>query len=118
MADTQTNPQDASRRTARWTVEELYDLIMYDIEPELLSSVLPGLEELYKDETKEQHDERMARYRMAFALFYERFDMLLSIWKEELEVFRKEAFRRFEEKVHVEEQGGASSRLDDSSSQQ
>ena len=111
MANKQTDP---AAPAATWTVEELYDLIMYEIEPELLTPMIPELEKIYKNETKEEHVERMERYRQAFMVFYERFDMLLMLWKNELEVFRKEALRQLEEKVQKGEEQGASAGLDHS----
>lgn len=49
------------------TGQEIYDLLMAGIEPELITSALPYLEEKYKDETPEQAQERAARYEKAFA---------------------------------------------------
>ena len=100
-----TNTSNNKAPLSDWSVEELYDLLMYDIEPELISSMLPHLDQLYEGEMPDQHEVRMEHYRQSFLLFYERFDMLLTLWKDELEAFRKEVFRQFEEKVGTEEGG-------------
>lgn len=86
-----------------WSMQEIYDLLMFDIEPELMSDILPLLPELYKGEPAEQRAERMERYREAFTVFYQKFDMLLTLWQNELDVFRKEIFRSFEEKALAKE---------------
>jgi len=83
----------------QWTMQEIYDLLMFEIEPELMSDMITLLPEIYKGETSEQHEERMERYREAFEVFYRRFDMLLALWKNELGVFKKEIMREFEAKV-------------------
>lgn len=46
----------------------LYDFFMSHIEPDLVSASLPKLDEPYKGETKEEHDERYAQYTVAFAI--------------------------------------------------
>lgn len=47
--------------------QEIYDSIMWGIEPELLTANLPSLAEKYKDETPEQKKARAERYQKAFA---------------------------------------------------
>lgn len=47
--------------------EEIYDRIMGQIEPELVTAVLPTLKEKYKDETQEEAKVRAVRYQKAFA---------------------------------------------------
>lgn len=49
----------------------LYDMLMAEIEPELCSMELPLLEERYAGETPEEHEERMNRYELAYAVFDE-----------------------------------------------
>lgn len=53
--------------------QQIYDEIMGQIEPELLSTVLPTLKEKYKDETPQQAQERNARYDAAFAEYDKRY---------------------------------------------
>ena len=47
----------------------LYDMIMAAIEPDLLTEMIPHLDEKYTGETEEQRKERMAHYEKAFAVF-------------------------------------------------
>ena len=51
--------------------KQLYDVVMRDIEPDLLSYNLPKLAEFYADETEQQHKRRMQRYQKAYEQFTE-----------------------------------------------
>jgi len=48
------------------TAEELYDLLMGQIEPDLLTSNIAGLPEKYKGETDDERMVRMEHYAHAF----------------------------------------------------
>ena len=48
------------------STEDVYNLLMYAIEPDLTTFMLPTLEEKYKNETAEQKTERTAKYSAAF----------------------------------------------------
>lgn len=48
-----------------------YDTLMEQIEPELMTANVPYLELMYKDDTPEQREERLQRYKDAFVLFGE-----------------------------------------------
>lgn len=85
----------AKPQVQQWTMQEIYDLLMFDIEPELLSDMIGKLPEIYAGESGERHAERMERYREAFAVFYQRFDMMLTLWKVDLDVFKKEIMNKF-----------------------
>lgn len=58
--------------TVRELNERLYDILMGAIEPDLTLEMLPILDEVYKDETKEAHEERMKRYALAMVEFKKR----------------------------------------------
>jgi hypothetical protein len=62
-----TQDPQADARTAL----ALYDTLMAEIEPELCSWELPALEERYAGETPEEHEDRMSRYELAYAVFDE-----------------------------------------------
>lgn len=48
---------------------KLYNELMWHIEPELTSGVIPTLEEKYKNETPEQAEARAERYNQAYEKF-------------------------------------------------
>jgi len=53
----------------RVLAEEVYDMVMGEIEPDLMLANIPLLEETYKSETIEQHESRMQRYAVAYKKF-------------------------------------------------
>lgn len=52
---------------------EIYDRIMKQIEPELMTANLKKLDALYRKETKKEHAVRYQRYSKAFALYRKRY---------------------------------------------
>ncbi|MDD5623293.1 MAG: hypothetical protein PHI23_01125 [Candidatus Peribacteraceae bacterium] len=71
--------------------EEIYDAIMREIEPELVTDQLPLLKEKYKEETPEQKNERGARYQKAFEEYDRRYKLYLSAQHEKVRQFKKSA---------------------------
>lgn len=96
--------QKAKARTRSPIVEQLYDMLMYDIEPELMTSMIPELDRVYADEAKEEKKERAARYAKAIQTFNERLAKLLTLWKQELLAFREQAFASAKATLGREEQ--------------
>jgi hypothetical protein len=66
MPDATATPQVDNHTLA----EQVYDMIMGSIEPDLLLKNIPLLDAQYASETKEEHEARMQRYAVA----YEKFD--------------------------------------------
>lgn len=60
--------------------EQIYDLLMGQIEPELLLANIPVLDAKYAAETPEEHAVRMARYAEA----YRKFDAALKAFKDDV----------------------------------
>lgn len=58
-------PNPSAPGTPEWT----YNEIMREIEPDLMTNVLPAHEKMYAAETSENRLERMKAYDKAFALF-------------------------------------------------
>jgi len=56
---------------------ELYDLLMQEIEPELVSMSVPLLPAKYRGETKEDADIRAARYAKAFQEYDRRLEQYI-----------------------------------------
>lgn len=61
--------QDPAALTNDELAVQLYDMLMRDIEPDLLSYNIPKLDEYYKGESTENHDKRMKRYEAAYKAF-------------------------------------------------
>lgn len=75
----------------------LYDHIMAEIEPELISTVYETLDEKYKNETPEQKAERQARYDKAFTEYERRFALYTNEWNGRLRAFQTNVIRSMEE---------------------
>ncbi|MFH1670438.1 MAG: hypothetical protein ABIA92_02530 [Patescibacteria group bacterium] len=74
------------------STNELYDSLMERIEPELVSSQVPLLEEKYKGETPEQRKERAERYKNAYKAFMKSFGLYMIDLNQKIGAYRKEAF--------------------------
>ena len=69
MSDPQSQIAAQAAGAALPTGTQIYDAIMGEIEPELVSAVIPTLEDTYKEETADEHEARMKRYEEAFSLY-------------------------------------------------
>jgi len=76
-----------------------YDLIMLDIEPDLCSSNIDRLEELYPDESKVSKGARKERYEKAF----EQFDTLVKTIKDARAADAKEEKNKMKKKLNKQE---------------
>lgn len=64
-------PTDQTKIPAdnRVLAEEVYDMIMGEIDTDLMLANIPLLEQTYAGETAEQHEARMHRYSVAYKKF-------------------------------------------------
>jgi len=85
------------------SMEEIYNLLMGSIEPDLTTDMLPFLEEIYAGESAEEAEDRKRRYEEAFQEFAEKFDKALAIWKEQILRFKAKAFAMAQERVGKED---------------
>lgn len=76
--------------------EEIFDSIMREIEPDLVSHPSPPLEEKYKDETPEQKVERGKRYEKAFQEYDVRYKAYLAEQQSKVHTFKRDTLRFFE----------------------
>ncbi len=85
------------------TGKEIYDHLMGDIEPELVTDTIPALDEKYKDETEEQKEKRKQRYKAAFDAYHKAFDTWIANLRTQVDKVRKTALRAAEEKSFEKE---------------
>ena len=83
--------QTAKRGDRQWTMVDLYDLLMGEIEPDLMSAVIPKLAKLYAGETPGEARARAERYARAFATFDERLETVLTFWRKGLRRMQAQA---------------------------
>ena len=77
--------------------EEVYDSIMGEIEPELLSKNIILLEEKYKEETPDQKKARGERYGKAFAEYEKHYQKYLADSSSTLQRFKGQALKSVED---------------------
>lgn len=78
------------------TGEDVYNMLMAQIEPELTTDVLPTLDQKYATETPEEKEVRYARYADAYA----RYDVAYAQWatalRHDVDALRRDALRSTE----------------------
>lgn len=99
--------QDINTLTNEELSIQLYDMLMRDIEPDLLSYNIPKLEEYYKGETEQQHDNRMKRYQAA----YEAFDIVFREFMNDVQEEVRETKRESLHEKEMEDRSGEQSKL-------
>lgn len=84
--------------------DDVYDALMVDIEPELVSVNIPHLDDGYTDESPEQRKARYERYVQAF----EAYDKALAAWTAELKTAvdrcRREVIKASEQESRKQEE--------------
>ncbi len=83
--------------------EEVYNMLMAGIEPELLTSALPGLTAKYANETPAEKEQRDARYKRAFELYEKAFVAYLTDIQTQAHAFHREANVSLEQNSRTEE---------------
>jgi hypothetical protein len=81
----------------------LYDAIMGQIEPELVSANLPFAADAFAQETAEQRAERARRYQAAFDEYDRRFEMHITQWDEQLRTYKRHAMSYIEGQARGED---------------
>ena len=66
------------------TLEELYDALMFEVEPELTLDAMQYVNDWHFGETLDEKTVRMARYERAFEIVEERMKKLMCAWEYEL----------------------------------
>ncbi len=82
---------------------ELYDSIMSKIEPELVSSEIPLLEQKYGFETEGLKRVRLDRYRDAFQKYDEAYQVYLAQLRQQIKQYKVDAFAWAEAEATINE---------------
>lgn len=97
-------PKQKSKKTERNpVVEQLYDCLMGEIEPELMTTMLPQLAEIYADESAEEMLKRREHYQWAFAQCASLWDEFIAECKVQLNAIKEQAFATVKERTSEEE---------------
>ncbi len=77
--------------------EAMYNMLMMQIEPDLVTSSLPVLNDKYKNETPEQSAARAKRYEAAFAEYEKRLSEYLGNLQQKTHEYRRTALQSAEQ---------------------
>ena len=84
--------------------KEVYNSIMQQIEPELLSGLLSSLKTKYKSETAEAKEKRRKRYNAAVKKYHGLYTAYISDLDARIHRYQKEAMRSIEDRSHAQEE--------------
>ena len=99
--------------TTPLTGEQIYDAIMRQIEPDLVTTSGVRVDAPEDGENSEHFSTRMKRYKNAFALYEKCFESYVAQLREESKKTRLAARHAAEQKVHDEEEAKAEKLLSD-----
>ena len=80
---------------------EVYDMLMAEIEPDLVTANLPTLQEKYKDESREEMQARAERYKAAFVEYKKRYAEYKAKQEEEVRSYGRDLMGAVEQKSEV-----------------
>lgn len=89
--------------------QEIYDLIMENIEPDLTTAALPTLKEKYAGETSDAAKARADRYQAAFAAYDRRYALYLADQENQVRTYQRqlgsgvERYARSEENQDIDQ---------------
>ena len=87
----------AAKHNAQILIEDLYNILMEDIEPELTTDAIPLIDEMYADESPEEKKARGKRYARALQEMQERLKDITDKWKEGLKAVKHQLMEYFED---------------------
>lgn len=90
-----------SKTHTDFTLEDIYNMIMLDIEPDLATFNIESLTEKYTEETEEEKNKRMKRYTDAFKKCADTFGVCMHTWKKEFLRVRREALGTEEDESDI-----------------
>ena len=98
-------PQTAvSPADSRALAEQVYDMLMADIETDLLLANIPLLDRTYEGETPEQHESRMQRYAVAYKKFDAELSRFMTDVNGNVRAGQRNALKEKEEQAKSQEQ--------------
>tara|TARA_Y100000310_G_C20452050_1_gene701237 strand:+ start:289 stop:630 length:342 start_codon:yes stop_codon:yes gene_type:complete len=99
------NNSAAGATENRKMAEQIYDMIMGDIESDLLLANIPGLDAKYASENEEEHKARMKQYKESYKKFDTELAGFMGKIKKETRDGKRAALRKKEQNArHDEEQ--------------
>lgn len=84
--------------------EVIYNSLMKEIEPELLTSSIPTLEKKYADETEAERARRTKRYKEAYKKYDKAYAKYIKGLTKQVQAYKKDAMKTAESKNREKEQ--------------
>src|SRR3989338_10647154 len=84
--------------SADWSIEDLYNFLMEDIEPDLTTTMFAFLDEIYAGESSGERATRGAYYAQAMETCFQRMDTMLHLCKENVSAFKVDILQRLKAK--------------------
>jgi hypothetical protein len=78
------HPHTEAQAQQEQALLELYNALMKQVEPDLLTDTIDALDFMYAGETEEERAARMDRYAKAIVLVEERMKFLMGKWEEHM----------------------------------
>jgi hypothetical protein len=113
MKPTNKNSKNGTIAEPIMSSEELYDLLMQEIEPDLALGRINSLDEIYKDENSDEHADRMAHYEFAFFIFDQCLTDIEVENETDLRMF-KDAMKAIAEEKNQQEESKSTKNIEDS----
>lgn len=88
----------------QWKFEDLYNLIMERIEPELCTYNLDDIDAFYEEETKQQKTERYKHYARALDMFWSSVTELIDLTAMDLKEFETTFFTELKKNISSKEE--------------
>lgn len=84
-------------------LEDLYNALMWEIEPELTTEILPDLDTIYRHETKEERQLRYEWYAVAYEQFLISYKEFISKCKDHLHKVGRKVLKASEKSASAQE---------------
>ena len=105
MSDPQQTAVEPPTKPVIPSGQEIFDMIMKDIEPDLISTNVNTLEEQYGTEPEEQKKARLEKYKLAFAEYDKRYKEYMDELTKDVSEYTKYEMKKIEVKNKEKEQG-------------
>ena len=83
---------------------EIYDALMFEFEPDLVSAMIPELDYIHQGESKQERKERLQRYAEAFEMFFAAFEDMAKGWESNSLNIKQEIVKEFAQEVGLKEE--------------
>ncbi|HAI98903.1 TPA: hypothetical protein DCL30_05250 [Candidatus Peribacteria bacterium] len=95
-----------------WTIQDVYTLLMREIDEDLLLENYPHLDEKYKEETPQKRNERYTRYAKEFEVFIDRYYTLMETLGRKVNDTYRTLRKQLERSATTKDEGTAEAMLD------